>query len=191
MIEGSEHRYTLEEFWRLVETFPEHKYEYIDGYVRMMTGGSPAHSQIGANVNRVLGNALYDKECNVYNSDLMIQLSEDRCYYPDAVVSCDPRDWAQKKVVQSPSVVVEVLSPGTERIDKNEKLAAYQKYPTIQDILLVDSRRCYVEHYHRVDYPKWEISYYESGDNVVELECIEVSFSVRELYHKVYLELED
>jgi len=191
MLESHEHKYTIAEFWRLVETFPEHKYEYANGYVRMMTGGSPAHAQIGANVNAVLVNALRGRECNAYTSDLIVQLSGDRCYCPDAVVSCDPRDWTQKKAAQSPSVVVEVLSPRTERIDKDEKLPAYQKFPTIQDILLVDSRRCYVVHYHRVASSTWEFSYYERNDDVIELASIDVSFPVSELYDKVYLELEE
>jgi Uma2 family endonuclease len=191
MIEGSEHHYTLEEFWRLVETFPEHKYEYVNGYVRMMTGGTPAHSQIAVNISTVLNMGLDESECNVYGSDAMVQLNNDRIYYPDVSVSCDPRDWTEKKALQSPGVVVEVLSPSTERIDKNEKLAAYQSYPAIQDILLVDSRCHYVEHYHRIAEREWNVKYYKNDEDVVYLECIDVSLSVGRIYRKVYLELED
>lgn len=42
-------RITLEEFFALLESDPEHRYELIDGYPYMMTGGSPDHSIIGAN----------------------------------------------------------------------------------------------------------------------------------------------
>ncbi|HTI14875.1 MAG TPA: hypothetical protein VL461_09940 [Dictyobacter sp.] len=33
-------KYTLDEYWEMVENSPEQKYEYIDGDVRLMTGGS-------------------------------------------------------------------------------------------------------------------------------------------------------
>ncbi|MDQ2714719.1 MAG: Uma2 family endonuclease [Chloroflexota bacterium] len=47
-------QYTLAEYWQLVETFPQHKYEYVDGYVRMMTGGSPSHAQLQARLSYLL-----------------------------------------------------------------------------------------------------------------------------------------
>ncbi|HTK12032.1 MAG TPA: Uma2 family endonuclease [Ktedonobacteraceae bacterium] len=185
------HKYTVDEYWRLVEAFPEYKYEYIDGDIRMMTGGSPAHSQVAINIAIALGNALRSQECNVYGSDAALQLTEGRLYYPDVSVSCDPADWTRKKALEAPGVVVEVMSPSTEKTDRTEKLDAYQRYPTIQEILLVDSRRCQVRHYHRVGTYEWKDFLYEHGDDVIELECIGVSFTVREIYLKVYLELEE
>jgi Uma2 family endonuclease len=146
----SHRKYTIDEYWRLVEEFPENKYEYIDGDIRLMTGGSPAHSQITGNIITMLNNALHSQECNVYTLDGALQLTANRLYYPDVSVSCDPADWTRTKTIESPSVVVEVLSPSNERIDRGEKLSAYQRYPTIQDILLVDSRRCLTEHFYSI-----------------------------------------
>jgi Uma2 family endonuclease len=184
-------KYTLDEYWRLIEAFPEYKYEFIDGDIRMMTGGSPAHAQIAANIIIALGIALRSQECNVYSSDAALRLTENHLYYPDVSVSCDPSDWTRKKALEAPSVVVEVMSPSTEKLDRTEKLDAYQRYPAIQEILLVDARRCHVRHYHRVAAYKWEESFYEKMDDIIELECIGVSLTVREIYLKVYLELED
>jgi Uma2 family endonuclease len=185
------HKYTIDEYWRQVEAFPEYKYEYIDGDIRMMTGGSPAHSQIAANIVGLLFLALHSQECNVYTSDGALQLTENRVYYPDVSVSCDPADWTRGKALEAPSVVVEVTSPSTEKADRTEKLDVYQRYPTIQEILLVDSRRCQVRHYHRVGAYKWEDFLYEHEDDVIDLESIGVSLTVREIYLKVYLELEE
>lgn len=186
-----DHQYSLEEYWKLVETFPDHKYEYVNGSIRMMTGGSPAHGQIGMNIGRVLGTALRDRECNVYSSDVAVQLTEDRLYYPDVSVSCDPRDWTRSKSLEAPTVVVEVLSPTTEKTDTTEKLKAYKRYPTVQEILFVDSRSCNVEHHHRVDEHKWEVTSYERREDVIELSSIDVALPVSEIYLKVYLELEE
>ncbi|HTK10435.1 MAG TPA: Uma2 family endonuclease [Ktedonobacteraceae bacterium] len=186
-----QHKYTVDEYWRLVEAFPEYKYEYIDGDIRLMTGGSPAHAQIAMNIGILLGVALRSQECNVYSSDAALQLTENRLYYPDVSVSCDPADWTRKKALEAPGVVVEVMSPSTEKADKTEKLEAYQRYSTIQEILLVDSRRCQVKHYHRIGTFLWKDALYEQEDDVIDLESIGVSFTVREIYLKVYLELEE
>ncbi|HZR39269.1 MAG TPA: Uma2 family endonuclease [Ktedonobacteraceae bacterium] len=183
--------YSLEEYWKLVEVFPERKYEYVDGNIRMMTGGSPAHGQIGARIAGLLDAALRGSECNVYSSDVAVRVAEQRLYYPDISVSCDPHDWTRKKALEAPTVVVEVLSPTTERIDKSEKLEAYKQLPSIQEILFVDSQRHHVEHYHRIGSYKWEDSSYKSEDDVIDLASIEVSLTVHDIYFKVYLELEE
>jgi Uma2 family endonuclease len=85
-------RKSLEECFALLESDPEHRYEYLDGYIYMMAGGSPEHSIIGGNVGRILGNLLQGRRCIVYNSDLYVELAENYRVCPDVTVSCDPRD---------------------------------------------------------------------------------------------------
>jgi Uma2 family endonuclease len=97
----------------------------------------------------------------------------------------------RSKSLEAPTVVVEVLSPTTEKIDTTEKLKAYKRYPTIQEILFVDSRSCNVEHHHRVDEHKWEVTSYKRREDVVTLLSIDVLFPMYEMYLKVYLELEE
>jgi Uma2 family endonuclease len=189
-----QHKYTLEEYWKLVETFPERKYEYTEGHIRMMTGGSPAHGQIAMNISYMLSAGLRahkHNECNVYSSDVALQLTEYRSYYPDLSVSCDPADWTRTKALEAPTVVVEVLSPTTQNTDCNEKLDVYQRYPTIQDILLVDSRRRSVKHYRCVGSYKWEEYLYEREGDMIELTSIDVLLTVQDIYFHVYLELDE
>ncbi|GCE19365.1 hypothetical protein [Dictyobacter kobayashii] len=59
-------KYTLDVYWRIVESLPERKYEYIDGDIRMMTGGSLAHSQTSTRIAGILDRALYDTEFYLY-----------------------------------------------------------------------------------------------------------------------------
>jgi Uma2 family endonuclease len=84
-----------------------------------------------------------------------------------------------------------VPSPSTERFDKSEELTAHQQYPTIQETLFVDSRKHYVDHHHRIGVSKWEHSIYTQGEEIIELSSIDVSLTVKDIYLKVYLELED
>ena len=116
-VEHSAHyeRMSLEEYLALVEQDPEHAYEYLDGRVYMMTGGSPDHSIIGSNLNGLLQAFLRGRRCIVYNSDVYVQLSEHYRVCPDVTVSCDPRDRGAQEVIRHPSLVAEVLSPPPKR----------------------------------------------------------------------------
>ena len=182
MAQKQEPEYTIDEYWKLRETFPNHKYEFTDGSIRMLSGGSPAHGQIAMNIGTLLNNALRNSECNVYSSDVVLQLTSRHNYLPDVSVSCDPVDRTQKKALKAPTVVVEVLLPSTEKIDRTEKLSAYQRYPTIQEILLVDSRQLHLEHHHRISSHKWEVSFYSHEDDQVELASIDVSLTLKDIY---------
>ncbi|GCF06845.1 Uma2 family endonuclease [Dictyobacter arantiisoli] len=186
-----QHFYSLDEYWHIAANLPDQKYEYVDGDIRMMTGGSPAHAQIAARIAGLLDRALYATSCNVYGSDVAVEFSQKRIYYPDVSISCDLEDRKRKKSIEAPAVIVEVHSPSTEKIDRGEKLLAYQQHPTVQEIVFVDSRKHFVEHHHRSGISKWEHFLYADEDDVVELTSIDTTLLVRDIYHKVYLELED
>ncbi|QBD80492.1 Uma2 family endonuclease [Ktedonosporobacter rubrisoli] len=184
----NESRYTLDEYWKLVEAFPDHKYEYVDGYIRKMSRGTVAHSEISMNIGATLHAALRESECHIYSSNVIAQLTEKHCYCPDVTVSCDPQAWRSKDALDAPGVVVEVLYAFTEKIDKLEKLPAYQKCPTIQEILLVESRKRYVEHYKRTGSHRWDVAFYEDVGDSIELSSIKVKLSMKDIYLKVHLE---
>jgi Uma2 family endonuclease len=176
-------RMSLEDFFALVESDPEHRYEYIDGYAYMMTGGTPDHSIIGANMNRILGEQLRRRPCIVYNSDVYIELADEaNCLCPDVSVSCDRRDRHATKVIHYPTVVVEVLSPGTKARDRGIKADLYQNIPTIQEILFIDTQVIRIQLYRReADY--WVMRNFTQDDDL-ELASLGVHFSVREAYEK-------
>src|SRR5579859_2344362 len=111
---------TVEEWRDLERANPEAKYEYIDGQVYFMSGGSLAHARIGSNTVRAIEDALGDQPCYVYNSDASVRVAETRYTYPDALVSCDPHDQptTEQKQISTPRVVVEVLSDSTEGRDR-------------------------------------------------------------------------
>ena len=126
-VEHSAHyeRMSLEEYLTLVEQDPEHAYEYLDGRVYMMTGGSPDHSIIGSNLNGLLQAFLRGRRCIVYTSDVYVQLSEQYRVCPDVTVSCNPEDWQQGKIdiIRFLRLAIEVLSPSTEARDRRKNLS--------------------------------------------------------------------
>lgn len=176
-------RLNREAFFALVESDPEHRYEYIDGYAYMMTGGTPDHAIIGANLNRILGERLRQRPCIVYNSDVYIELADTmNCLCPDASVSCDRRDRHATNVIHHPCVIAEVLSPGTKARDRGIKSEFYQNIPTVQEILFIDTQVIRIQLYRReTDY--WTMRNFTHED-LLELTCLGIHFPVAEVYEK-------
>ncbi len=172
---------SLEEYFAILESDPEHRYEYLDGDIYMMTGGSPNHSIIGNNMGRILGNLLQGRRCIVYNSDLYVELAENYRVCPDVTVSCDPRDRGAKDAIHYPSLVVEVLSPSTEALDRGRKSLEYRSSQTIQEYLLISSDTPIIELFRREKNGFWTL-YTLRLEDTVELSSLSIRFSVAAAY---------
>ncbi len=174
-------RMSFEEYLSLVEQDPDHAYEYLDGRVYLMTGGSPDHAIIGSNLNGLLQAFLRGRRCIVYNSDVYVQLSEDYRICPDVTVSCDPRDRGAQEVIRYPSLVAEVLSPSTEARDRGQKSLQYRSCASIQEYLLISSEFPLVEVFRREKQGFWSLYTLKLGDTI-ELSSFGLRFLVAEVY---------
>lgn len=169
--------------WRALEqAHLDVKYEYIDGQVYLMSGGSLAHARISSNTLRALEDALENQPCSVYNSDASVRLSEVRFTYSDVSVSCDTRDLpdTEQFEVLAPRVVVEVLSDSTEGKDRIKKTHLYHACPSIQEYVLIATRYQAVEVQRRAG-DEWTIHVSGVGEDV-ELASIGVRFPIVALY---------
>lgn len=130
------------------------RHEYYRGEIFAMSGGSPQHSLVIANVNREMGNALKGKPCRVFDSNLRVRIPRKTLYtYPDVSIICgklefDPIDLRQETVL-NPAVIVEVLSPSTESWDRGGKFANYQQIDSLKHYLLVSASAAHVEIFSR------------------------------------------
>jgi Uma2 family endonuclease len=177
---------SVEDYLTLDRNSRDVRYEYIDGYAYMLAGGTANHSVIGVNIARELSILLRGRSCIVYNTDIKVRLSEDRYVLPDATVSCDSRDHKGKTdTIYYSTVVFEVLSPSTEGYDRGKKSSYYRSCPTIQEYVLVDTDRKYVEVYRRGGEAFWVLADFESGGQV-QLASLGVSFPVDALYENVF-----
>ena len=66
-------RMTLEEYLEF-DANTEGRFEYYNGEIFEMGGGSPEHSLLGNRMGRLLGNKLESKGCSVYNSEVLIKV---------------------------------------------------------------------------------------------------------------------
>jgi len=172
---------TIEEYLELDENTEGIRYEYIDGYPYMMTGGTVNHGRIATNIARLLGNALEGGPCEVFSSDIRVRLAEKRFLQPDVTVSCQEEE--HPKWISHPRVVVEVLSPGTKVYDEGHKYLLYQQCPTIEAVMIVDSEKLSVTLFHR-EGKVWENTPFSAGETV-EIEWLGVSLPMEKIYRGV------
>lgn len=177
---------SVEEYLQIDKKSIDTRYEYADGHIRMLAGGTPDHAKISANMIGVLYSTLEGSSCSVYTSDVRVCLSEFRYVYPDVSVSCDMRDQEQEDMIQYPCLVVEVLSPSTEAYDRGRKLAYYRECLTLREYVLVDSQRQSVEVFRREKNKLWTYHAFEDGDEV-ELTSLDLHFPLAKLYRNVVL----
>ena len=186
---------TVEQYLALDEA-TDGKYEFLDGYVYMlrppssmydkratnMAGGSVNHAAICARITTILGQALRDSSCTVYTSDARMKLAEDQYLYPDLVVACGEQSGT---MLVNPTVVIEVISPNSEKRDRGEKLKTYKSLPSVQEYVLIGSEYQAIE-VHRHEGRFWKEQHYYEGD-LVELKSIGVSFPFDEVYRRIHL----
>ena len=180
---------SVQEYLELDRNSLNARYEFIDGHVYMLAGGTANHSRISANMIRELGTALRNSSCSVYTSDMRVRLSQKRYVYPDVSVSCDPRDGGTVDILRYPCLIVEVLSPSTETYDRGKKFGLYRLCPTVQEYVLVDTQRQAVEVYRRRAETLWTLHFFGPGDQI-ELASLNVRFPIAVLYENITL-LED
>jgi Uma2 family endonuclease len=187
-----DHKMSVEDYFKLRESDPNHRYEYVDGEVYMMTGGSVRHSRVEFNLAHIIENLLGESPCVVYNSDACFQVAEERYVCPDVTVSCDSRDSDESaeedelKTLQYPCFVAEVHSPSTTGLDLDVKSGFYQDYPTMQEFLFVGTKAPKVRLYRRESNNRWTI-YILNYEDEVELTSLGVHFPVAALYKKTRL----
>ncbi|NET88354.1 MAG: Uma2 family endonuclease [Kamptonema sp. SIO1D9] len=173
------------------EAKQELRYEYIDGEVIAMTGGSIPHNDIALNLYRSLYSHLRQRGCRVNVSDVKVQANKNsRYFYPDLVISCNADDLNSRDFIQHPLVIVEVLSPSTANYDRGKKLKYYRQIPSLQEYVLIDSESKSVEIYHRGEGKMWHYYQYEAGETML-LKSIEFECAIDLLYEGVTFEDEE
>jgi Uma2 family endonuclease len=180
---ASHRHYTLEDYLG-VEEMSSVRHEFLDGQIFAMAGGTPEHAALSAAVLVVLGSRLRGGPCRPYNADLRIRVvATGLATYPDAAIVCGEvaRERASPTHVTNPSVIVEVLSPGTEEYDRGEKREHYQQIEALREYVLVAHDRRSVEVFARGQSGAWEHHVHPSGATV-NLPSLGLTFSTDELY---------
>ena len=183
------HRLTPQDYfeWEAQQAL---RYEYFDGEVFAMAGGSLPHADIALNVASLLKAQLQGR-CKVRNSDAKVGITEDGPFvYPDVSVSCDERDRTAQKFSRYPCLIVEVVSPGTEAYDRGGKFTLYRRLDSLKEYVLVGSEAKTVEVFRRNGDGSWAFIPYRMGE-VIELASLAIMVPMEAIYEDVVLEQEN
>ena len=166
--------------WRQPE-----KWQFISGALVMMAGASRTRTTIAGNLTGLFWDALRGGRCRPHPSDLAVRVDRLNEFYPDIVVDCgSARDEAAE-----PILVVEILSPSTEKDDRGRKWAAYRRLKSLRHYMLVAQDQMVVELYTRSD-AGWTLQVFETADATVTIDSLDVSLWVSEIYEGVDLAAE-
>ncbi len=167
------------------------KSEFYQGEIFAMGGGSANHSLIAANFAGEARNALKDKPCTVFNSDLRVQVQATGLYtYPDATIVCGEQifDDDHRDTLLNPTVIVEVLSDSTEKYDRGKKSNHYRQIKSLKELILIAQDRPQVERFTRQPNGDWLFNEQKELSAEFELKSLGISVAMSELYRGVKFE---
>ncbi len=170
-----------------LERQAEYKSEYYKGEVFAFAGASMQHNIISTNVLALIHSQLRGRGCIAFGSDMRITIPQTPHYaYADVVVVCgQPQtDDAFDDNLLNPVVIVEVLSPSTERYDRGKKFESYQRISSLLEYVLVSQEVPRVELFDRQPDDRWLYSE-KSGSGIIKLASIDCSLSLKDIYDKI------
>lgn len=174
---------TLDEFLAWEREQPE-RHEFADGVIKMMAGGSLDHSTIASNLRTVLREKLRGTGCLPFRGDAKV-LANGAVRYPDLAVTCSPVN-GRGDIVPEPILVIEILSPSTERSDRGRKKFDYFATPSIRQYAIVEQDERRIDLYTRTE-PGW-INEIISGDMPLKLSAIGVEIGLDTIYEDTELD---
>ncbi|MEO0396579.1 MAG: Uma2 family endonuclease [Cyanobacteria bacterium P01_A01_bin.137] len=157
------------------------RHEYRQGLVYAMAGGSDDHSRISINFLTALNIHLRDGDCQFFSGDVKVNYADTFFYYPDAFVTCDPRDRKDRYVKRYPRLITEVLSPSTADFDRGDKFKDYALLNSLEEYVLIDQDILKVECFRRIGDQQWDTVIYSIGEPIT-FKSIGLELPIEELY---------
>jgi Uma2 family endonuclease len=178
---------TVEQYL-MQESQANEKSELIEGVLVPMAGASANHNLLTGKLHARLLLALEDQDYTVLMSDMRLGLPDYATYtYPDIlVVRGEPQFQSPKQTeVLNPCLLVEVLSPSTDRYDKTDKFRLYRSLPSLEEYLLISQTDYLVQQYTKVDDRRWLLQDWIGLEAIFNLSSLGVEITLKDLYKRV------
>lgn len=164
------------------------KSEYVNGAIVAMAGATVDHNRISANVLASLRTQLRPRPCEVFGSDMKVRMDKANIFrYPDISGLCGPILFHDKTqdAYCNPSVIIEVMSPSTEALDRGEKFMLYRLLDSLREYVLISQDRMKVETFVRGPDGRWLATTYDEASDSFDLRSLGCSLTLAEVYEKV------
>ena len=167
------------------------KHEYYSGEIFAMTGASEAHNLIASNVTATFHRQLRGRACRIYPSDMRLKVIQTGLNtYPDLTIVCGPpqfTDLTKRDTLINPTVIIEILSPSTERYDRGLKFQNYRTISSLQDYILIAQDAAHIEHYTRHEPNQWILTEVVGLDNSLTIASLGVTINLTDAYEQIEL----
>ena len=178
--------FTESEYLEL-ERNADFKSEYYNGETFAMAGASLIHNKIVSNLIFLFNQFLKDKPCDVYPSDLRLQVEKSGLYtYPDITIVCGKTELLDNKfdTLKNPTILIEVLSDSTEKYDRGQKFSFYREIPSLKEYILVSSKTMKIEKFKRLEDGNY--LYIESNEHQpFPIDSIDMNLNLEDVYNKI------
>jgi Uma2 family endonuclease len=174
---------TLDEFlcW---DDGTDTRYELIGGFPVAMAPPAAAHRILAVRLVSRIDSALAARRpCNAQVEAGVIRA--DTYFEADIAATCERHEFGQQ-ALKEPFLIVEILSPSTERHDRRVKLPVYRQMETVQEILLIDSDGLYTEVHGRAG-AQWVTEIGRGPEAVLSLTSAGMEVRLGELYKGIEL----
>ncbi|CAK0767241.1 Uma2 domain-containing protein [Gammaproteobacteria bacterium] len=179
-------KYFTREEYLAMEEITAGKYEFYQGEIFAMAGGTFNHSMISGNIFSALKTKLRAKFCQPTNSDMRVETPNGLITYPDAAVFCGKPELSENQCsLLNPAVIIEVLSSSTRRYDLSDKFLLYRAIPSFHDYLLIDSEKIHAQYFHKIRQHEWILHEYFESHDVIDLLSIQETLSLQEIYETI------
>lgn len=127
--------------WLAAEQVATRRHELVNSRVFLMAGGTERHDIAAGLLYELVAPAARRAGCRPFTSNRIVRMPSGAAYHPDVMVVCTAAP--HRLYEDSPSLIVEVLSPSTADTDRREKATAYASIASLETLLLIDpdSRR--------------------------------------------------
>ncbi len=183
--------YTAEEYLEM-EREAKTRHEFIDGIIYAMAGESLSHSQICINLAGEVRAKLKGTNCQALSPNMKVRAESRGMFaYPDLTIVCGKPLFhdQQRDVLINPKIIVEVLSPSTQRYDQTKKFFRYRKeLPSLTDYILIYQNAPFIEHHEKMSDGRWTHNAADGIEDVLRIASIEIELSLSEIYDRVEFE---
>jgi len=183
---------TVEAFEELIEQDGPYRYEMIGGLVYNMAPPSQEHTTISFNITKIFKDQLGSgTPYRVFQEQLVAIPNHKPSKQPDVVVTCNIADWSKKyrkakfHRIERPLIVVEILSPSTQDLDRTEKFTHYTSIPSLEIYMLVSQDEEQVEIFRREN--NWVSEIFTSGQTILLVQ-MDLEVPLAEIYQDVFSE---
>ena len=175
---------SLDEFLRW-DDGTDTRWELVDGFPLAMAPPAEAHRILSVRLaSRIDAALLSRRPCNAQTEAGVLRPDRADSYYvADIAVTCRANEPGRQAIVD-PILIVEILSPGTERRDRRTKLPAYRQIESVQEILLIDADAYYAE-IHRRESDRWIVELARGAAATLFLASVELRIAMSQLYEGI------